>query len=367
MAQEQSQSPDDLNKTEETQEVEKKEGEQSPVEQEEVTTTTEEVAEESESGEDEQPKSALEAALKAIAPKDEGKAEVTSTEAKVDQGKKVEAKAETDDAQFRHKDDPPKTAKRIEKLLEARKTLREENTKLKGDFEKLTEDHKRLGQYEQKVGAVDEFLDNWRSAGMSAEQMGEALDLAVLVNTDPEKALERLIPVVKRLQSMTGDELPDDIREKVGNGQVDEDTARELARTRAQAKRNEQLAKTTAERSELTIREREQVEAKRIGSEMASAVSRLESEWKGSDPDYAAKQAFILDKVRAKQRAKPPTTVEDALKLVREAKTEVEANLSNLLKRKPELRPTPNGQTLKTRPEPKTALEAAAQAIGANA
>lgn len=31
MAQEQSQSPDDLNKTEETQEVEKKEGEQSPV------------------------------------------------------------------------------------------------------------------------------------------------------------------------------------------------------------------------------------------------------------------------------------------------------------------------------------------------
>ncbi len=110
----------------------------------------------------------------------------------------------------------PKTQRRIKKLLADRESLRKEVGGLKQEVERLHN--------------IDAFIAN---ANLTYDEVNTGFDIMKAMKHDPATALVSLKGYVGQLEQLLGMQLPEELREQVDDGYLDEETALELSQLRS--------------------------------------------------------------------------------------------------------------------------------------
>ena len=209
-----------------------------------------------------------------------------------------------------------------------------------------------------------------QQSNLSSEEVASGFDIMALMKSATMGNLEharQMFDWAAQVQAaygeMLGEQLPDDLRQKVEDGLVDEDVAKELSRERAKARTLENLRTQEEERANQT---REQEAAQARQTEMANAVEAWEAEIRAKDADYATKKAKLVEtQTRAlmQQRGAPPANVEEAVSLVKQAYAEVNEMLKPLMPKPRPMTPSPTGMSARVTTEPKSFAEAIRSAV----
>ena len=177
-------------------------------------------------------------------------------------------------------------------------------------FKKLIDERNEYKHGHEQYSQISGFL---RENNLSAEEAATGFQIMSLIKNDPPEAIKALAPYLQELALATGQTLPDDIREKVDDGFLDEDSGRELAQARAEAQRQQQ-------KNEQLLAQRDQAVGANQLNVLAEAVTDWEERTKASDPDYDLKADEIDDRVKVliSERGRPQT-VDQAIELANEA------------------------------------------------
>lgn len=204
--------------------------------------------------------------------------------------------------------------------------------------------------------------------GLTGDEVAEGYEvMALLKRGDREsltKALEWFEPRVDFLREQIGAVLPDDIRERVDSGELDEDTANELAQARAAVKLNE---RAEADRTKRETEATAAATAETTGLEMAKAVQAWEDTTKAADPDYAKKAELVITTSRAIIQERGgiyPANQQEAVELAKAAYQRVNDTFKALIPTPKAVTPSPSGQSAVHRPVATSlrgAIEAALQ------
>lgn len=234
---------------------------------------------------------------------------------------------------------------RFKALLSERNTLRSEVGSLKGPAESYAK--------------IETFLATNR---ISTEEMVDIFKFAALSKSDPEEALKLVTPLMTELYERTGRFLPDDIREDIEAGKIDESRGRELAQARAAKAESDRRAREAEE-------DREQVETSTQTERQRSALAATMTDWQAAiqakDPDFAKKEEFIADRCRTLIAADGKPQTPEAMKaLLDKAHADVTERMRNVVPARRETRPGPNGGSPPSSATvaPKTLLEAVTHA-----
>lgn len=181
-------------------------------------------------------------------------------------------------------------------------------------FKQLIEERNEYKHGHQQFEQISNYL---RENSLSAEEAADGFRIMALMKSKPEEAVIALQPYLQQLALATGQTLPDDIRAKVDDGYMDEETGRELAQVRAEKARQEAI-------NDRLMSERDQAQGVNQLNILADAVTDWEERTRSSDPDYDLKADEIDDRVRVlvSERGRPQT-VESAIELAKEAYAEV--------------------------------------------
>jgi len=211
--------------------------------------------------------------------------------------------------------------------------------------------------FRERAERFDALTTYMQQNELTSEEVADGFEVMALMKSNPAEALKRLEEHASGLRQFLGVELPDDLKQKVESGYVDEDTAKELAAVRNQKALTEARL-TLQEQREL---ERQQLQMEQSGRvEMATAVDAWIKGVQQRDPDYSVKEAFIVDRVQVLRMQNPPKTKEDAVALVQQAYSDATERLKALAPRRQEVRTTMSAASTTTsaKPEPKTLQEA---------
>lgn len=203
--------------------------------------------------------------------------------------------------------------------------------------------------------------------GLTAEEVAEGFTImSALKSRDPKLLGEAREYFAKSLSALDGllgqGTLPADLQEKVDTGLIDEETALEVAQSRATAKLSESQV---TERQERDSQAQVESDARALAQTMGAAVEKWETGIKASDPDYPKKAALVETTARAivQRTGKPPRNAEEAVKLAEDALKEVNQHFKGLTPTKRPIRPAPSGSSKPTVAEPKTLLDAVRGAL----
>lgn len=195
----------------------------------------------------------------------------------------------------------PSVRKRLETLLEQRTTLRREVEAFKPDAEawRATRDY-----LQEKNIAPDDYN---KLLGVGA----------LLAAGDYAAALPIVESYYHALQTATGARLPPDVQQRVDDGLMHEDSARELVQARTAAA-NAALFAQQAEQRHTSAQQQQHSAA------VMSAVTQWEQSVKVRDPDYQLKSDAVLRVARgmAAERG-APTSPDEAVQLAKQAYDEV--------------------------------------------
>ena len=185
------------------------------------------------------------------------------------------------------------TSERMRGLIDIAKTVTAERDKYKTDF--------------------DYLVQGVEATGTSPQQYGEALSWLALFNSrDPaqqEKALELIENVAERLATLlgkdrtVGDPLAAhaDLKEAVTKGQITQQYAKEIARTR-----NGQTFRTELQTAASTEAQASAAKAEEL-STARQGLTELEQTLRDSDPQYEAKKAVLVPALQPVFAIIPPS------------------------------------------------------------
>lgn len=133
-----------------------------------------------------------------------------------------------------------------------------------------------------KITNYDNIVKHCAQHNITPEQFHEVMNVQALLNTDPAKALEKLLPIVEQLQQFTGMKVPADLQKEVDDGTISLERAKEIASLRAKS--------TFGEKKNLFDRQaQERVQWESYQKEVKNSMATWESTKRGSDPDYKPK------------------------------------------------------------------------------
>ena len=193
---------------------------------------------------------------------------------------------------------------------------------------------------------------------INSEEASTGLQIMALMKNDPQKALEALTPYMETLRQLTGEAMPEDIRERVDDGYMDEDAGKELARARAEANRLKQTNDRVQE-------QQVQAQSAQHLENLAQTVTAWEMQTRQQDPDFDLKQDEIDDRVRVlvAERGRPDTD-EAAIALANEAYKTVNDRFKQRTVTKKPMKTASGGKLGGTpTPEPNSLLEAVRNAM----
>lgn len=200
-------------------------------------------------------------------------------------------------------------------------------------------------------------IENYMSSnGLQPNEVAEGFYVMSLIRNNPIEAYKVLHGHLQKLAPVVGAVLPKDIEEKVDQGSLDAESARELAQARARAKvLSEQQQRAAAEQQAKDERTR------REGAK--AAVVAWESSIKQRDPDYPNKQQFIRDRVRVMLQQGEPTSPQEAVALVEKAYAEVTEQMLKVMPRPQSARQVVStaSSSVSAQPQPKTLLDVVRQ------
>ena len=200
-------------------------------------------------------------------------------------------------------------------------------------------------------------------AGLSTDEVNTGFEIMRLMKQDPHKALQTLIPYVDKLEQITGARFSEDIQQKVDDGYMDEDSAREMSELRSRNAMSQRAAQNaTAQAQQL----QNQTQINQHADNVSNAVSQWEGNWKSSDPDYKLKQPKVMEKIELNLlRNGAPRTIEEAVELAEQCRKDVDQELSSFRQPKGAIKPVTGGSSPRATPEPSTLLEAMQQGLAA--
>lgn len=245
---------------------------------------------------------------------------------------------------------PIKTRRRIESFREG-----------------IKERDKTIQTLEPRARATDQLGAYLQRNGMTPEHANSALSLYAAILHDPAKAKQALAPLVEYVDRQIGEIMPDDIRARVEAGEISEAAGKELARTRMEAARSGARVQQRTEHDQRVADEgKRREEFARQADEVTQEVSKWETAWKASDPDYSKKAPHVLKRlsriVEARAKAGQFPSREDAVALAKEIRAEVEADMAELAPRPREQRVVTGGTSTTAAPPPKSSFEAVQRA-----
>jgi hypothetical protein len=197
------------------------------------------------------------------------------------------------------------------------------------------------------------------------------------MRNDPVKAFEAITPIYQQLQALVGEVLPPDLQEQVNTGQITVPAAKELSRLRAERGVTTSVQQQNAEREQARAAEEAVTATTTLKNGVASAITKWESDWKSSDPDYSLKQSRVTEAIELElnravllaQQGKPnrlPKTVEEAVSLANEVKKRVEKEMRQFAPKRnnPITHVSGNGVTNGSKPVASSIHDAVRMAIG---
>jgi hypothetical protein len=238
----------------------------------------------------------------------------------------------------------PVTRKKINKLLRQRRELRNEVEQLR------------------PVARIGNELETFATTNdLSGDDVIQCLQMAAAIRRGDYDEFYRVVsPYVRKAQEYIGVVLPPDLHQRVEQGHMTVDAAKEFARTRFDNERARAIA-LNAQDSQA------QSAVAAMQSDIQRSVAALEARFQASDPDYQTKADQVRRVAQAMlfERGGRINSVQDALQITKDAYVEV---TKAVRARQPQPRPTapvPNGhgQTPSARPAPRTLMEAATQAL----
>lgn len=142
----------------------------------------------------------------------------------------------------------------------------------------------------ERQTAILEYMDRNE---LTPDEVGQGFAIMAALKSDPAAAWDLMRPYVESVQAHLGNHLPDDLREKVESGLVDEDTARETARLRSERQFQASRAERAAARS---------TEQRTNAQDVAAAQARVSAvdAWfsaQAADPDYAAVEPLLTGEI----------------------------------------------------------------------
>lgn len=175
--------------------------------------------------------------------------------------------------------------------------------KVRRRIDRLLRDRASLKPHAEAYRNIAAFMSE---NSLTAEETAQGFDfMAKVKRGDAKGALDIVEPLYKQLLLATGRELPEDIKAKVEQGYVDEDTAAELARTRAAAATAEQRERLQEERSHRASQIAQQNSVRDALNNWSAA--------KANDPDFAAVGQHMVRLLRTEFAANPPRDASDAV------------------------------------------------------
>lgn len=182
-------------------------------------------------------------------------------------------------------------------------------------FQALIKERNELRGPAEQFGKIEAFM---KQSNLTPNEVVEGFQVMALMRNDPDRAVSVLLDYARGIQEARGHILPPDLQTQVQDGRVDEPTARELSRLRA-----EQRAAQEREAALRQAQQAQQVEA--VRTDVASAVQQWEQLVRQKDPDFAAKERMVHDRVRAivSETGQAPRDRSEALALVERAYADV--------------------------------------------
>lgn len=203
-------------------------------------------------------------------------------------------------------------------------------------FQKLIQQRNSFKEGAQQYQQVQEFLTE---NSVTADEAADALTLRALMKTDPQAAWDQLKPIAQQLLHDAGLALPEDLNQRVQQGELTKAAATEISRLRA--------SQVTSQRNtEASRQQQAQQQQQQQVSAVRTAVGEWEMNTRGRDPDFEAKaddlQREILWLQNQEGRPSDPTGARAQLQKAYDA---VNKRVSGAQKPKPSVRPVTGGRS----------------------
>jgi hypothetical protein len=209
-------------------------------------------------------------------------------------------------------------------------------------YDRFREVNEAKATYEARVKELEPLAEAQRSVvqfcqenEISEQDFKQGMEFLRLVKTDPAEAKKLIAPVWEQLSSLTGDSLPKDLQQKVDDGILPLEYAKEIAALRGQ--KGMQVAKTQMSTQQLAT-QRQQA----FVQSLQSAVKNWSDAKNVSDPDFKPKSGpnspdgkyeFFGDRFYKLMVQTPPKSVADAVKLAEQAYGDVAKTFSGFVRR----------------------------------
>lgn len=291
-------------------------------------------------------------------PEDDAEAEAKPDTPKAEQKTEPEIQSDdTEDDAFRIPDDefkrlPSGVKQRLGHLNARAKKAERELAARDAEFEPLKDAHERFSTLQSFV------QDN----GIEPQNVTLAFDaMAKMSRGDFQGFIDAIKPFYDYASQAAGIAISPDLQQRVDDGYLSEDDAKELTKARRQAETFQGQAQQERQRAA----EREQTEKQgQTTQQILTAINERESQLKSSDPDYALKSPAIRSMIElVLQNGAIPKTADDALKLINDAYERANASFVKA----PAPRPTPPRPSASTpprgNPAPASTRDAITQAL----
>lgn len=152
-----------------------------------------------------------------------------------------------------------------------------------------------------------------------------------------EDVLKEIDSVRDRVAQATGAKLPDDLQKRIDAGYIDEQSAQELSRARA----NEQIIRNAMREDQQRRAQNEQANA---STAILTSLRTWEANTKANDPDFDRLAEFVASEATVlREREGIPATSEAAVALAQKAYSNVKQRFAQIFPNR-EVKPSPNSQ-----------------------
>jgi hypothetical protein len=272
------------------------------------------------------------------------------------EGAKDPAKAEEEDDLGEVTDEELKgynhrTRRRVKQLIGKAKAFEQELESLKPAAEQMS----KISSFVQENNLSRENLNTLfdgavklKKGGLTDDDFRTGVEMMLAVNNDPARAYQLLTPLMLSLASLTGEVLSPELAAQVNAGQITEEAALEISRSRAGRVVQTHQQTEAEKRAEAEAEEQRKASLQTQGDAVGSAITNWEKSWKTSDPDHSHKYALWRDKmdvyIARIETGKEP--LPDAATVIAKAEQFKKDVTSTLLKMRPSRQPirtTPTG------------------------
>lgn len=225
-------------------------------------------------------------------------------------------------------------------------------------FQQLVKERNAFKENAQRYDNLQTFL---KETGVRDEEAADALQIVALSKHNPAKAWEQIKPWVQSLIVAAGEVLPEDLQNRVAQGEMPRDVALEMARLRATQQSTQHAQEWQRQRAEETARE-QQV------AQLRNTAQSWEASRRASDPDFEKKLPHLQREIAFRHRqGDVPNTPEGVQQQLEDVHRTISAELRQFVapsRHRPNVKPVMGGQVATdARPQPRSMLEVVEGAV----